>query len=211
MWQEWEAIYVDVANPHYKRPPDNSMTSIARKWIRRRVLWPEEEDLYALMCMRAEGGRTAFEREKQNSPVNPEMCEWPEEYFGDGIWFDDWPGRLVVKTLALDPSKGVDARRGDYSALVMLGVDGQGIIYVEADLSAGPRRKSWPTGWNCSAVSGRMFSASRPTSFKTFWPVSSRRSFAGRAFSARGPGRSKIAPTNWSASAAWDRIYPAGG
>ena len=48
------------------------------------VLWPEEEDLYTLMCMRAESGRTAFEREKQNSPVNPELCEWPESVFRRG-------------------------------------------------------------------------------------------------------------------------------
>ena len=102
------------------------------------VLWPEEEDLYALMCMRAEGGRAAFEREKQNSPINPELCEWPEAYFDEGIWFDDWPEHLQVKTLALDPSKGSDARRGDYSALVMLGVDRQGIVYVEADLARRP-------------------------------------------------------------------------
>jgi len=43
-----------------------------------------------------------------------------------------------VKTLALDPSKGADSRRGDYSAMVMLGVDRQGIVYVEADLARRP-------------------------------------------------------------------------
>ncbi len=102
------------------------------------MLWPEVEDLYALMCMRAEGGRTAFEREKQNSPINPETCEWPESYFDEGIWFDDWPADLLVKTMALDPSKGSDARRGDYSAFVMLGVDRQGIVYLEADLARRP-------------------------------------------------------------------------
>ena len=42
------------------------------------VLWPEVEDLYTLMQMRVESGHTAFEREKQGSPVNPELCEWPE-------------------------------------------------------------------------------------------------------------------------------------
>ena len=90
------------------------------------------------MCMRVESGRTAFEREKQNSPINPDLCEWPEAYFDETIWFDDWPQQLVVKTMALDPSKGSDARRGDYSALVMLGVDRQGMLYVEADLARRP-------------------------------------------------------------------------
>jgi len=102
------------------------------------VLWPDEEDLYTLMCMRIEGGRTAFEREKQNAPVNPELCEWPEAYFDDAIWFDRWPDALVVRTMALDPSKGVDARHGDFSALVMLGVDRCGVVYVDADLARRP-------------------------------------------------------------------------
>ena len=102
------------------------------------VLWPEEEDLYTLMCMRIEGGRTAFEREKQNSPINPDLCEWPESYFDETLWFEAWPANLAVKTMALDPSKGSDARHGDYSALVMLGVDRQGIVYVEADLARRP-------------------------------------------------------------------------
>ncbi len=55
------------------------------------VLWPQVEDLYTLMCLRAESGRSAFEREKQNSPLNPDLCEWPESYFNEDIWFDDWP------------------------------------------------------------------------------------------------------------------------
>ena len=136
LWQQWEAIYTDVRNRRYKQS--------ARQFYEQHrsgmdagavVLWPEEEDLYTLMCMRAESGRTAFEREKQNSPINPDLCEWPESYFDETVWFDTWPKHLRVKTLALDPSKGSDARRGDYSALVMLGVDRQGVIYLEADLA----------------------------------------------------------------------------
>jgi hypothetical protein len=139
LWAEWEAIYVDPANPNYERD--------ARAFYEERlkamnsgaaVLWPELEDLYALLCMRAEGGRTAFEREKQNSPIDPEHCEWPESYFDEAIWFDEWPANLIVKTMALDPSKGSDARRGDYSAFVMLAADRQGIAYAEADLARRP-------------------------------------------------------------------------
>jgi len=139
LWQQWEAVYTDLAKPRYKKA--------ARAFYERRrpemdagaiVLWPEEEDLYTLMCMRAESGRTAFEREKQNSPINPDQCEWPEEYFDETMWFDAWPANLVVKTLALDPSKGSDSRRSDFSALVMLGVDRQGVMYVEADLARRP-------------------------------------------------------------------------
>lgn len=115
------------------------------------VLWPEEEDLYTLMQMRVESGRTAFEREKQGCPVDPELCEWPESYFEDHIWFDDWPDALVVKTLALDPSKGRDSHRGDYSAYVMLGIDAAGVIFVEADLARRPTPQMVADGVACYA------------------------------------------------------------
>jgi predicted phage terminase large subunit-like protein len=85
--------------------------------------------------MRAEGGPAAFEREKQNSPISPDLCEWPEDYFNESIWFESWPDGLVIKTMALDPSKGADSSRGDYSALVMLGVDRRGVLHVGADLA----------------------------------------------------------------------------
>jgi predicted phage terminase large subunit-like protein len=139
LWQQWETLYTDLAHSDYQQA--------ARQFYQEHraemdagavVLWPEEEDLYALMCMRAESGRTAFEREKQNVPLSAELCEWPESYFGDAIWFDQWPERAQVKTLALDPSKGSDARRSDYSAFVLLAVDPQGMFYVEADLGRRP-------------------------------------------------------------------------
>ncbi len=102
------------------------------------VLWPEVEDLYTLMQMRVEIGQTAFEREKQSLPANPEFCEWPDSYFGDDIWFDAWPAELTVRTIALDPSKGRDAAHGDYSAYVLLGIDVRGVIYAEADMARRP-------------------------------------------------------------------------
>ena len=139
LWNEWEAIYCDVDNPDARQA--------ARAFYERRraemeagavVLWPEVEDLYTLMRMRVEIGRTAFEREKQGLPVNPEMCEWPEEYFEEHIWFDAWPSEFTVRTIALDPSKGRDAGRGDYSAYVLVGIDRRGVIYVEADMARRP-------------------------------------------------------------------------
>ena len=81
--------------------------------------WPEEEDLYTLMKMRVEEGRTAFEREKQSSPIDPERCEWPEDYFAEHIWFYQWPEDLQLKTIALDPSKGSDSRHGAQNDVLM--------------------------------------------------------------------------------------------
>ncbi|MBN2022482.1 MAG: hypothetical protein JW809_06770 [Pirellulales bacterium] len=136
LWQAWGALYADPGNPR-------AVEDARAFYVRNRqamhagavVLWPEAENLYALMCMRAESGTTAFAREKQNEPIDPDECEWPESYFDETVWFDQWPEHLQVKTLALDPSKGADARRGDFSALVALGVDRQGILHFEADLA----------------------------------------------------------------------------
>ncbi len=139
LWDEWERIYADVdsgdgpqrAKAFYgAHRPEMDAGAV--------LLWPDEEDLYTLMAMRVEAGRTAFDREKQNIPINPELCEWPEEYFGDWLWFDVWPTQVQVRTMALDPSKGSDSRRGDYSAFVMLAVDRQGVLYIDADLVRRP-------------------------------------------------------------------------
>jgi predicted phage terminase large subunit-like protein len=139
LWSEWESIFTNLANPNYLTDAQQFYQQHRRDMHSRAILlWPEVEDLYTLMRMRVEGGHTAFEREKQNSPINPDLCEWPESYFDETIWFDDWPARLVVKTMALDPSKGSDAKHGDYSALVILGMDHCGILYVEADLARRP-------------------------------------------------------------------------
>lgn len=139
LWARWEETYVDPELPRatiaaraYFEEHRDAMLAGAE------VLWPEHEDLYALMRMRAEEGRTTFEREKQNSPIDPERCEWPQEYFGPEIWFRQWPEEILLRVVALDPSKGSDARHGDYSAFVVLGVDRNGVLYVEADLARRP-------------------------------------------------------------------------
>ena len=92
LWSEWEDIYCDVENL-------NACDKAQAFYSRHRqamdqgavLLWPEEEDLYTLMKMRVEEGRTAFVREKQSSPIDPERCEWPEDYFAEHIWFQKWP------------------------------------------------------------------------------------------------------------------------
>ncbi|GHV09627.1 hypothetical protein AGMMS50229_20090 [Campylobacterota bacterium] len=139
LWEEWESLYSQTSD-------HNAAQKAARFYNEHQtelhagavLLWPELEDLLTLMKMRAESGRTAFEREKQNSPVNPEHCEWPETYFDGPIWYEKLPDNIVVKTMTLDPSKGTDASRGDYSAYIMLALDSDGIYYADADLARRP-------------------------------------------------------------------------
>lgn len=64
---------------------------------------------------------------------NIEGAEWPPEYF-DGIHFDEWPPDIHLRVLALDPSKGKQDKTGDYSAFVMLGLDNDWRLWVDADL-----------------------------------------------------------------------------
>ena len=57
LWQEWEAIYTAIdrsdaqvmGRAYYELHRDEMDTGA-------KVLWPELEDLYTLMCMRVEGG-----------------------------------------------------------------------------------------------------------------------------------------------------------
>jgi predicted phage terminase large subunit-like protein len=139
LWDQWERIYADIERDDAQQAAREFYDAHSAAMDAGAVLlWPEEEDLYTLMCMRIEGGRTAFEREKQNVPINPELCEWPESYFGDWIWFDTWPEAIQLKVLALDPSKGRESGRGDYSAFALLAVDRRGMLYMDADLVRRP-------------------------------------------------------------------------
>jgi predicted phage terminase large subunit-like protein len=66
-----------------------------------------------------------------------EGAEWPYDYFPDSLWFDDWPERLYPFTIACDPSKGKDAKTGDYAAFALLGLDDEGTLWCEAVMLRG--------------------------------------------------------------------------
>lgn len=103
------------------------------------VLWPELEDLYALMFMRASDGHTSFESEKQNNPIDPSKCEWePSLFEGDDLYFDQWPKDCLCRVMALDPSKGKRDKSGDYQAIIMLAVDDKGDLLVDTDIKRRP-------------------------------------------------------------------------
>jgi predicted phage terminase large subunit-like protein len=140
LWSTWEHIYTDWETPdheeqalaYYREHRKDMDAGVA-------LLWPERDGLYTLMCLRSASGAAGFASEKQGDPFDPAACEFlPEYFFGPGFWFEEWPENLVLKTLALDPSKGKDADVGDYSALVKLAIDRSQIMYVEADLQRIP-------------------------------------------------------------------------
>ncbi|MBL9092540.1 MAG: hypothetical protein JNL96_15055 [Planctomycetaceae bacterium] len=139
LWERWAEVLRQHDDPNAERNArdfyEANRTAMDEGAV---VLWPEWESLYELMLMRETEGRNAFEREKQSRLASVEENEWPDEYFDDHIWFEDWPIGWRIKTLALDPSKGKDAKRGDYSAYVSLMVGTDGTLYVDADLARRP-------------------------------------------------------------------------
>jgi predicted phage terminase large subunit-like protein len=100
------------------------------------VYWPSRWPLVALMRRRAEIGEAAFATEYQGVPSAEGLTEFPAEFFDrPEVWFDDWPGDLYLRVQSLDPSKGADAKSGDYQAHVLLGLGHDGILYAEAVLA----------------------------------------------------------------------------
>lgn len=138
LWDEWTQRYHDSqaeAREFY----------LANKSIMRegaKVLWPERENLYALMEYRAQIGSVAFESEKQNRAINPDQCKFREDWF-DNVWFEDEPwfeerdGWMCFGVC--DPSLGKDAKKGDYcSILTAYWKKGHKYIYVYSDMKRRP-------------------------------------------------------------------------
>ena len=99
------------------------------------VLWPEKFDIDSLEKMKASIGEYQWSALYQQQPRSGGGTEWPDCYFNKDIMFDYWPNTLTLKTIGVDPSKGREGKHGDYSAIVKLGRDSDGTLYVEADLA----------------------------------------------------------------------------
>ncbi len=76
-----------------------------------------------------------FEQEYGASFLSVEGAEWPPEYFPNSMWVEQFPRDLTAKVIAVDPSKGKDAKSGDYSAIVKLARCSEGLLWCEADLA----------------------------------------------------------------------------
>jgi predicted phage terminase large subunit-like protein len=100
------------------------------------ALWPWLRDEKALEMARLTEPRDFYALEQQD-PRGEGATEWEAALFGPEVWFDEWPKAddIVVATIGLDPSKGKDAKHGDYSALVTFIYTKDGTIWVEADLA----------------------------------------------------------------------------
>lgn len=133
LWDEWDRLYTNMADP-------DAVGSALAFFERNResmeygavVLWPSFKPLYTLMCRRAEIGPKAFDAEYQAMPSALGGVEWPADYFGESIYFNDWP-KLLDTIYSLDPSKGKSDKQGDFQAHVWGGLARDGFVYVDAE------------------------------------------------------------------------------
>ena len=138
LWEEWERIFTDMTIPVQERNAradeffaknEEAMTAGTV------VIWPGHRSYYDLMKLRVAEGPASFDSEIQNEPVNPEDCLFKPEWF---TWFEEKdlaPGQIKTVVAAVDPSLGKGSKYHDPSAIVALGRDENGALYVlEADI-----------------------------------------------------------------------------
>lgn len=73
----------------------------------------------------------------QQRPSLHEHAEWPAEYFEDHIWAENWYGPFELSAVWIDPSKGKDQKRGDYAAVVFVGLKSRR-LWVDAWIDRRP-------------------------------------------------------------------------
>lgn len=130
LWEKWVSIF--RGNDDYAKRTGPNAARVYYAVNRRQmlegteVLWPERESYYDLMVMRETEGLRSFQSEKQNEPIDPQLCIFKEENFM--FWDDEY--RDVQHLIdcvgsgarffgACDPSMG-KSRKGDYTAIVIL-------------------------------------------------------------------------------------------
>ncbi len=137
LWERWENIYTDTsldasarieAADSFFADHEQAMTEGTS------VIWPDYRSYYDLMKLRVAEGPASFDSEIQNEPVNPRDCLFREEWFS---FFDEDlldTSKLQV-VAAVDPSLGGKNRHDDPSAVVCIGRDEAGTLYVlDADI-----------------------------------------------------------------------------
>lgn len=96
------------------------------------ALWPTQ---YPLSRLNRIKNQSLYDWDSlyQGNPRGAGTAEFPSGYF-DGIYFDQWPADITIRTLALDPSKGRESKSGDYAAAAALAITAKGDLYIDMQM-----------------------------------------------------------------------------
>jgi predicted phage terminase large subunit-like protein len=117
--------------PHSALQPPHSLWQTWRLPTAQNPLIPAAELAEALGQL----GSQAFSQEYEAQFLHREGAEFCHSYFGESIWCERMPDprNVRLRVMALDPSKG-KSDKADYSAFVLVTVDADHVMWVEADL-----------------------------------------------------------------------------
>lgn len=104
-------------------------------------LWPELRPLSYLLERKAEVAPATWQGAYLCTPPTADgIATWTEEYIHKQHIVDELPptDKHIMRVLALDPSMGSDAKKGDDSALVSLTLTEDKLLYVSADAKVRP-------------------------------------------------------------------------
>lgn len=128
LWDEWEKIITDLENPNrlgdakvfFEKNQEEMLAGT-------KVLWQEKEPYYNLMIQRIADGPAAFSSEKQNEPLSDDERRFHPDWI---TYYEDQEivGKDIKSVMFIDPSMG--KKGGDYSAIIILGADTNGQVYV---------------------------------------------------------------------------------
>lgn len=98
--------------------------------------WPLEKLLRIKERYMISGYPWMFDALYQQEPPEVMDSEWDPEYFGPHVMFDQWPSDFETsfRVVCLDPSMGA-TDKSDYQAFVMMLVDKQGTVWIDADIN----------------------------------------------------------------------------
>ncbi len=122
----------EIRLPALAEPTDATPDPLGR--VTDEPLWPERLNYKYLTQRRAVLEPYWWNAIYQQRLGSYGRNEWPTEYFyGILAQDDEWPERFSFSATALDPSKGKNAKTGDYSAIVNVGY-ANGFLWVDCDL-----------------------------------------------------------------------------
>lgn len=147
LWAKWERLYLggrqvkdETGVIRYESTEAAEFLADNRDALAEgaKVLWAAKEDLFALMEMRAPNHQS-FASEKQNDPRDPSKCEFPEDWFGEEIMYEEaWLLEELKKNhitiIINDPSKGGETKKHDFSPIISLHYFAGDEIYIECDM-----------------------------------------------------------------------------